>query len=117
MKTAPSLKNMQPFVVKVSHFDTSNYFLILASDTESNTEDGSASGLSVQPCSWNSEKDSVGMLLVKYHLKICADIIQIYIERSSWFLESVPLGLDSSMQGHNHLALQKRTGGTERVQP
>lgn len=47
-------------------------------------------------------------LLVKYHLKISADIIQIYIERTLWLLQAVSEGLDRSMQGHNHLAKQKK---------
>lgn len=53
---------------------------------------------------WSSEKHSVGRLLVKCHLKISADIVQIYIERTPRLFQTVPLGLDSSMQGHNHLA-------------
>lgn len=46
--------------------------------------------------------------LVKCHLKISADIMQIYIERTSWLPRAVPLGLDRSLQGHNHLGRLKK---------
>lgn len=77
------------------------FFLMIATDWRPSESWGCSSPFHVE---WNSEKLSAGMLLVKYHLKISADIIQIYIERTPWLPQTVPLGLDSSMQGHNHSA-------------
>lgn len=63
---------------------------------------------SAQPPSETLRGAVLATRLVKYHLKISADIIQIYIERTPWLLRAVPEGLDRSMQGHNHLVKQKK---------
>lgn len=63
---------------------------------------------SAQPPSETLRGAVLATRLVKYHLKISADIIQIYIERTPWLLQAVPEGLDRSMQGHNHLVKQKK---------
>lgn len=41
----------------------------------------------------NRDLSSTGKPLVKYHVKTCAGIIWLYIERTVWLFQAVPLGL------------------------